>query len=404
MIRQAKTKILFIHYGENWIRGSERCLLDLMQHLPANFQPILWCNQEIMQKEADALGIKTYKSSLSSLHLIKDFLSGCQLVRQHRINLIHANNAAPVWLSTLLARNFHLPMMVHLHSLYPLYQRWFFGLPLVSMAVGVSNAVTNQLLNDGFSPHHVTKISNGIDTQLLEYQRATPLKKSLGLKKSDYLMVTVGSLIHRKGVDNLLQVLYLFAQESRPIHLAILGDGPDKQKLITLSKKLGVSHRVHFCGEQTQVVAQMKNSADLFVSATREDVFGLVFTEAGVAKLPVVAPDVGGISEVVNHEHNGLLYQEGNINQLYHSIKRCYLNPEFSKSLAHAGYRRAHQHFDIQKNASKMSAIYSELLAPEYRQTPFNYVPKFHQLVIAFRHAAHVLLRLSFPQSQPSNK
>ncbi|MGF1762259.1 glycosyltransferase [Aliivibrio kagoshimensis] len=404
MIRQRKKAILFIHFGENWIRGSERCLLDLMQHLPAHFQPILWCNQEKMQQEAKALGIKTYRSNLSSLHLIQNVLMGCDIVRQHRIRLVHANNAAPVWLSTLLARNFHLPMMVHLHSLYPLYQRWMFGLPLVSMAVGVSDAVTTQLLDDGFSPNHVTKISNGIDTQLLEFQRSTPLKKSLGLKQSDYLMVTVGSLIHRKGVDNLLHVLYLFAQEGRPIHLAILGEGPDKKKLMNLSKKLGISKRVHFCGEQTQVVAQMKNSADLFVSATREDVFGLVFTEAGVAKLPVVAPDVGGISEVVNHEHNGLLYKEGDIKQLYQSIKRCYLNPEFSRSLAHAGYRRAHQYFDIHRNASKMCAVYSQLLAPQYRQTAFNFVPKFHQVTTAFRRATQVLLRLTFPQSQPSNK
>ncbi|MGL5975051.1 MAG: glycosyltransferase family 4 protein, partial [Aeromonas sobria] len=60
--------ILLVHYGENWIRGSERCLLDLLAHLDRDrFTPLLWCNSQRLADEAALLGVKALAEPFSLL-------------------------------------------------------------------------------------------------------------------------------------------------------------------------------------------------------------------------------------------------------------------------------------------------------------------------------------------------
>ena len=60
--------VLFTHYGDNWIRGSERFLLDLLSHLDSSrFRPIVWCNSEIMANEVRHLDVPLIQSEFPLL-------------------------------------------------------------------------------------------------------------------------------------------------------------------------------------------------------------------------------------------------------------------------------------------------------------------------------------------------
>ena len=63
-----KTNILFTHFGDDWIRGSERCLLDLLQYLNDDqYTSIVWCNSNVMEREVKKLGITVIKSEFTLL-------------------------------------------------------------------------------------------------------------------------------------------------------------------------------------------------------------------------------------------------------------------------------------------------------------------------------------------------
>ncbi|HJU65024.1 MAG TPA: hypothetical protein VJ596_05070, partial [Gemmatimonadaceae bacterium] len=63
--------VLFTHFGEEWIRGSERCLLDLLTHIDRRqFAPIVWCNAEKLAEEVRKLGLPVH---LGTFHLLLDW-------------------------------------------------------------------------------------------------------------------------------------------------------------------------------------------------------------------------------------------------------------------------------------------------------------------------------------------
>ncbi|MFT5879943.1 MAG: glycosyltransferase involved in cell wall biosynthesis [Moritella sp.] len=114
--------------------------------------------------------------------------------------------------------------------------------------------------------------------------------------------------------------------------------------------RLGLKKNVIRLGEQSNVIGLLKGGADLFVSAAREEVFSLVFTEAAIG---IVAPDVGGISDVVIDGKTGK-----------------------------AGHQYILSHFSIQKNCHKFELLYNKILTvPEQNAPWYKNWPRYFSLV-----------------------
>lgn len=392
--------VLFMHFGEDWIRGSEVCLLNLMAHLPKPFVPVLWCNQTSLAQAAQERGINLVQTSSSLGINWHNLQLGQTLLKQHKIMLIHANSAAPVKLASVIARQANVPLLCHLHSRYPWYQRWGFGLPLCSAIAGVSQAVLEQLKYDGFSDQQLHCVHNGIDCQQLlqRVDKQSPtLKQMLGLTAADYLMVSVGSLIKRKGMDRLLRACATLRLQGIPAHLAIIGSGAEQNSLKALAKSLNIAPHVTFLGEQPNVLSLLSQGADVFVSGAREEVFGLVLAEAGLAKLAVIAPDVGGIAEVVAHNVTGLLYPDGDMQSLNLALRRCYFSPKLRLQLGAQGHQRALTQFDISQHCQQMIRLYFKLINnAKDRQSWLDHWPSRGQFEQGYHHASKIIQRRLF--------
>jgi len=98
--------LLFTHYGDNWIRGSERCLIDLLKHLNRDrFKPIVFCNSSIFSDELHALTITVYQAdfplSVTAFQrfalrdLYRLYKQAIQIIDKHQVKLIHANSGSP---------------------------------------------------------------------------------------------------------------------------------------------------------------------------------------------------------------------------------------------------------------------------------------------------------------------
>jgi len=371
---QNPSTVLFTHYGDEWIRGSERCLLDLLSHLDhQRFKPIVWCNSAAMANEVRHLDIPLIRSDFPLLlgwqqprfavrAFYKLIKQGIQLVDKHGVTLIHANSGAPnQWLNAV-ARARQLPLLTHLHSRYPLRDRITLGLHQLTMAVGVSQPIIAQLLQDGMSPEHTCVIPNGIDTTRLDQQQRIDLRNMLALDRNDFLIATAGSLIHRKGIDLIIDSIARLIRLGIPAQLVIIGDGPERANLQQQIQRLGIQDRVHMMGEQSNVVGLLRGGVDMFVSAAREEVFGLVLAEAGLARLAVVAPAVGGIPDVVIDGKTGKLVPAENITALTHALYQFYLAPPLREKMGKAGRRHVLANFTIQHNVQQFEQLYSLML------------------------------------------
>lgn len=382
-LNQQPTCILFTHYGDNWIRGSERCLLDLLSHLDkTKFTAILWCNQKMMEQEAKKLGIKVYRSDFSLLFgwsapkaniaafftLRKQALS---LIDKYQIQLIHANSAAPCQWLNFAARQRNLPLICHLHSIYQLRDRLTLGLYQVSMAVGVSHYVLSDLHKDNMPHTRTCVIANGIDKQKLEAQKTSPIANTLAIKADDFVIATVGSLIYRKGVDLIIVAVAQLIKNNLPIHLLIIGDGPEKSNLEKQIQQLGLQKKVSLLGEQGNVFAILRDHANLFVSAAREEAFGLVLAEASLAGLPIVAPAVGGIPDVVINGQTGILVPSEDISAFVKAITHLYHAPSLCHAMGKTGYQHISTKFTIENNCQRFEQLYQKMLSTREEKRPW---------------------------------
>jgi glycosyltransferase involved in cell wall biosynthesis len=131
-------------------------------------------------------------------------------------------------------------------------------------------------------------------------------RHALGFGDDDKILVTVGRLVARKAVSQLIDMVARI--DDPTLRLVIIGDGPKKPELEAQASRLGVADQVRFAGfVEEQAKTDLLHAADLYVSTSQHEGFGLVFLEAMAAGLPVVCYDFGGQSDFLEHGASGAL-------------------------------------------------------------------------------------------------
>ena len=230
-----------------------------------------------------------------------------QIVRRHRIQLVHVNNVDLVKWLLPAARMARIPMVAHIHLPTARIERCYTWAHQVARVVAVSRSVAQEFLDDGLAPERVQVIYNAVDPERLNSGDARSLRPQLGIRPDEIVIVAVASLIHRKGYDLLLPA-FTRVRRGRPgTRLVIVGDGPDRGALEALAAELGVADAVCFLGERQDAGAILRDVADIAVSTARHETFGLTLIEAALFALPVAASDIPPHREAVVDGETGLL-------------------------------------------------------------------------------------------------
>ncbi len=167
--------------------------------------------------------------------------------------------------------------------------------------IGVSDAVVRNLLTHRACPaQKLGTIHNGIDVARFAPDSAQrhAIRAALGLDAATSLLLAVGRLVPAKDHPNLLSAFAALAQRKPNALLAIAGAGPGEAALREQAQRLGVTDRVRILGMRPDIPALM-NAADVFVSSSSWEGFGLAVAEAMACEKRVVATDCGGVREVV---------------------------------------------------------------------------------------------------------
>src|SRR5205085_2072842 len=114
----------------------------------------------------------------------------------------------------------------------------------------------------------------------------------------------------------------------------IIGDGPQRQNLEQLSRRLGVQDRVTFTGfRNDQQKYPLLQSSDLFVLVSEHEGFGLVYLEAASQGLPIVAGTVGGQRDFLTHGETGWLVDPNDIPALTHALSSLATQPKLRQHM-----------------------------------------------------------------------
>lgn len=163
-----------------------------------------------------------------------------------------------------------------------------------------------------------------------------------------------------KRVDRVLDIFARIAARV-PAVLLLAGDGPDAGSVQRLARQLGIADRVHLLGAQENVVPLL-STADLFLLPSEQESFGLAALEAMACGVPVVASDVGGLPEVIDHGVTGFLHAAGDVDAMAESGIRLLSDATLHRRMADAAAAVVGQRFCSERVVPMYEAHYERVL------------------------------------------
>ena len=293
-------------------------------------------------------------------------------------DLIHAHGHPYLssFLAAKLAKKYSKPFVLTQHNTFIEYGRsWDMVERLNDFVVGkavlkeadkiivVSNATRKYVLSLGAAPAKIKLLHNGVDLErfkpLTEVKDA--VREKLGISKNAVVVITVRRLVYKNGVDTLIDSAAMAIKKNSKLVFLVVGEGPDFAEVKAKIKQLEIGNNFRLAGfVSDEDLPLYYNVADFFVLPSKSgEGLPLVALEAMACGLPVVATNVGGISEIMTKDY-GKIVPPDNPAALAEAIL------EFSRrelSALKNGLRSMiEQKYSWDKNVEKLVEIYEELI------------------------------------------
>lgn len=169
--------------------------------------------------------------------------------------------------------------------------------------------------------------------------------------------------------DHATLLLALSGLQDHPWELDLVGDGPLRAAMEKLAADHGIGGRVHFLGQRTDVDRLLARS-QIYLLASHWEGFPLSILEAMRAALPVVASDVGGVSEAVEDGTTGYVVPRGDVQQMRGRISSLLQSADLRAQFGAAGRARYEQRFTLDHMVARTLEVYRSILGPSLEFQP----------------------------------
>ncbi len=355
--------------------GGPKHVFDLVRNLPSDeFEVTIAAPRDgVFYDRFSELGINMVELPLSRLG-VRHLPLTMQLVRGHRIDIVHTHGKGPGLYGRLAARAFGIPAIHTFHGIhYGSYSR--FGQDLYLALERRLSRLTHTVINvsrsqevEGlalglFRPEQSVVVVNGIDVEELERARQSPIRReTLGLAPGDFVLGCVSRWDPVKRLEILLEAVRRLASRVPRLVLLLVGGGGEEARIRRIVAEIGLGDRVIFTGFLGSP-ARVYGILDLYVATSLKEGLPLAPLEAMCAGVPVVATDVPGHRDVVVRDRTGLLVPPEDSAALAEAIAGLVADPERRRLMGEAGRQRVLDHFGIRSMADRTADVYRAAVA-----------------------------------------
>ncbi|MDR2202993.1 MAG: glycosyltransferase family 4 protein [Nitrososphaerota archaeon] len=277
-------------------------------------------------------------------------------------------------IASKLAKQYEKPFILTQHNTFIDYNNVFNHIEKINdLIVGketlkqadkiitVSNATKEYVLSIGANPNKIKVIHNGVDLNRFKPlpQIKEEMRKKIGIPKDAKVVLTVRRIVYKNGVDTLIDAANLAIKKKQHLVFIIAGKGPDMTSIQNQIEQLGLEKNIKLTGfVADQALHLYYNAADMFVLPSKSgEGLPLVALEAMACGLPVIATNVGGISEIMIKDF-GKLVPANNPQTLADAII------EFADTNKSADELHAivETQYSWDKNVSQLIELYEELI------------------------------------------
>jgi glycosyltransferase involved in cell wall biosynthesis len=277
-----------------------------------------------------------------------------------KIDLIHAHVSFPAgFIAFILSQKYGLPFVITEHmGPFPLPSLIKNGIPIDEIYLAISNAKRVIAVSSFLGAQIKKYINRNIDIipNMVNENKFVLCNK---LDKKKFIFLSVGNISEQKGIKDLLYAVKKWMPKN-DIEFWIVGNGPEKNKFIELSKILKIDYCIKWFGEiNRKNIVKLYQECDVFVLPSKYETFGIVYIEALACGKPIIATKCGGPESIIN-EKNGILIKIGNIIELSEALQYMFKN--ISKYSEHIIRKEIEEKYSREVVVKQIISLYEEVV------------------------------------------
>ena len=205
----------------------------------------------------------------------------------------------------------------------------------------------------------VTVVPNGVDISIFYPADRSQVRKKLGYKPDEKIIVSSSRLTPKNGMDYLIKAVANVPN----VKLVIIGDGEQRKSLESLISTLEVGERVSLLGYlEHSKLPDYLNAADVFCRPSINEGFGISFIESMACRIPTIGTAVGGITDIIIDGKNGMLVPPEDVAALTKALKIVIKDKDFRRVIAEQGLKTVKEKFTWEVVLGQMESVYEEIM------------------------------------------
>lgn len=350
------------------VGGVERGVIDLTTYFKNNpddvdIENIVVSGGGRLINELDKEGIThyelpVYKKSFFSVFLIPKVK---KLIEKEKINIVHARSRVPGWISFFASRGKNSCYVTTIHGIYK--SKWSSEvMGWGKFVICPSRAVARHMKENFFVPEEKIVVINRW-VNLNKFKVAQSAKR-----KQSNTIVSVGRISPSKGYEYLIEAFKKVVRQNPYLKLKIVG-APDKEKmeyyqhLKTLVNRFSLSHNVEFPGFRQDVENVLGEARIAISPSIIDEAFPRAVLEACACGIPIVATEVGGVSEIIENGINGLMVEPKNSEAMAKAILKLADDTALADAMAEKAREKVEQLYSMEKSLKETEQVYRKALS-----------------------------------------
>ncbi len=385
-------KILYIVTQTKW-GGAQKYVLELAQHFSKDNEVHIAYGETKNVNEKFINLAKQNNIHLIPIHKLVRNIDISQdlfaipeilkILNKQSYNLVHLNSSKVGLLGSIAAQAYNInplnprmrvvytahgfvfnePLKNHVKKLYKVSETFSTGLQHLIIAVSKYDK-TSAIANKITAPHKIFVVHNGIDPVKYNFLEKYQAQAKLNLDPKKKYFGTIASFYPTKGHHYLIEAVKMLKAKKSPLladHLWILiGSGPEQTKI---EQEIKTEHLEAYF----KIVAAQDNdwqylkAFDYFILPSVKEGLPYTILEAGLAQIPLIATNTGGVSEIITDEKTGLLKANLNPLALSEAMEKISQDQNLAKKLAEQNFQNIQANFSLDKTLRETEELYLKL-------------------------------------------
>jgi glycosyltransferase involved in cell wall biosynthesis len=352
--------------------GAELMLVALVQQLRSHqIEPVILCLKAAgpLADQCREQGIQVHEHYLRHKSDVTVIARIRELIARESIDIVtvaHSGGDRMFW-ATLAARSCRVPVVVwshwfpvagqrHLEKPNRLLSRWVSA--YVALGARHRTALTR---HEHIPAARIHVIPNALDLNRFASTDRRQARKLLHLRDDQIGVGIVANFRSEKRHDVFIEAARRLHQRHPDIRFFVIGDGPDRDAVLTAAAASGLNHDVlRIIGARSDI-PDLLPGLDISCLCSDIECFSVTMLEAAAAGCAFIGPDAGCLPEFITHGVTGLLIRPANVADLVEAIQSLVLDTGLRRSLCREAHRRVYEDYSLNVMAAKFSSLFIDV-------------------------------------------